>query len=269
MTYCMKKEDSYMTIIGKKIYERERIMKVFIEKEKVLQIDEETKLILLNVDEFVSTIKRESSITPAGHIKIGLKYKLIYNNSEYDGESIFDSFKDIINNMDANSPYEVELINWKLSDKEEKYLEFNIKRKVKDYPILSYGTFVDISNDNELKKYAINEDENDKIKNSKREAFNWIKNCKNYDIKKIENSYSNAGYHDEEGSSNTIEKTVDDGFDNLAKILFYCKKDNEDFVLKPTFKVIINNNIKYIIPEIEIYHYEPEKIGLINLDKIK
>lgn len=100
-------------------------MKLFIEKENTLEIDKNAKLILLNVDEFVSTIKRESGFVPAGHIRASLKYKLVNNNDEYAGESIFDSYKDISNTIDQNSPYKVELINWKLSDKDEKYLEFN------------------------------------------------------------------------------------------------------------------------------------------------
>ena len=100
-------------------------MKIYIEKANTLQIDKDTKLVLLNADEFVSTIKRESGFVPAGHIRVSLKYKLIYNNDEYIGESIFDSYKDITNIIDKNAPYKVELVNWKLSDKDEKYLEFN------------------------------------------------------------------------------------------------------------------------------------------------
>ena len=90
-----------------------------------MQIDEDTKLVLLNADEFVSTIKRKSGFVPAGHIRVSLKYKLVYNNDEYVGESIFDSYKNISNTIDKNAPYNVELVNWKLSDKDEKYLEFN------------------------------------------------------------------------------------------------------------------------------------------------
>lgn len=101
-------------------------MKIFIEKEKELQVDEKTKLILLNIDEFVSTINKESGFVPARHIKISLKYKLVGNDNEYAGESIFDSYKGISNTIDTNSPYNVELVNWKLSDKDEKYLEFDV-----------------------------------------------------------------------------------------------------------------------------------------------
>ena len=100
-------------------------MKIYIEKENTLQIDENTKLVLLNADEFVSTIKRKSGFVPAGHIRVSLKYKLVYNNDEYIGESIFDSYKDISNTIDKNAPYRVELVNWKLSDKDENSREEN------------------------------------------------------------------------------------------------------------------------------------------------
>ena len=99
-------------------------MKLFVEKGSTLKIDENTELILLNINDFVSNIKRESKVVPVGHIKVSLKYKLI-NNNEYFGESIFDSYNGISNVIDDNSPYKVELVNWKLSDEEEKYLEFN------------------------------------------------------------------------------------------------------------------------------------------------
>ena len=105
-------------------------MKIYIEKENTLQINENTKLVLLNVEEFVAGIKRKSSFAPSGQIRVTLKYKLVCNNTEYVGESIFDSYKDISNTIDVNSPYKVELINWKLSDKEEKILEFNFEELI-------------------------------------------------------------------------------------------------------------------------------------------
>jgi|GEM_PF-2921195 hypothetical protein len=125
-------------------------MKIFIEKENTLQIDENAKLILLNVDEFISIIKRESSFVPAGHIRVSLKYKLVYNNNEYAGESIFDSYKGISNTIDDNSPYKVELTNWKLSDKDEKYLEFNFIK------VSNQNGFVKITRDN-YKDFSWNE----------------------------------------------------------------------------------------------------------------
>ena len=103
-------------------------MKLFIEKENTLKIDENTELVLLNVSDFISTIKRKLSFTNVGHIKVSLKYKLISNDNEYFGESIFDSYKGISNAMDDNSPYKVKLLNWKLSDEEEKYFEFEISK---------------------------------------------------------------------------------------------------------------------------------------------
>ena len=106
-------------------------MKLYLKDGNVLQINENTKLEILNVAEFVSTIKKESSFIPAGHIKVRLKYNLICDETEYNGESVFDSHKSISNDIDTNSPFKVELVNWKLSDNEEKYLEFNILKNEK------------------------------------------------------------------------------------------------------------------------------------------
>lgn len=107
-------------------------MKLFVGKDEAFQINENAKLLLLNVNEFIATIKRESKCVPARHIRVSLKYKLICNSLEYEGESIFDSYKCISNNIDENSPYKVELINWNLSDNEENYLEFNFVKNAKE-----------------------------------------------------------------------------------------------------------------------------------------
>lgn len=107
-------------------------MKIFIEKEETIKIDESTKLELLNVTDFISKIKKESDSVPIGHIKVSLKYKLINNDNEYFGESIFDSYKGVSNVIDDNSPYKVELVDWKLSDNEEKYFEFNVDKVQND-----------------------------------------------------------------------------------------------------------------------------------------
>lgn len=101
-------------------------MKIYIEKEQELQIDKNTRLILLNANEFVTKIKEASQFVPARHISVTLKYKLIYNDCEYNGESIFNSYKEIRNYMDGNCPYIVNILNWNLSNTEEKYLEFTI-----------------------------------------------------------------------------------------------------------------------------------------------
>lgn len=111
--------------MSKSNYEKQEFIKIFIEKQNEVKIDDEHKLILLNVDEFVNNIKNNSNRVPMGHIQVVLKYKVVHKNYVYYGESIFDSYSDIKNKIDENSPYKVELINWKLSDKEEKYLEFN------------------------------------------------------------------------------------------------------------------------------------------------
>ncbi len=104
-------------------------MKLFLKDGNIFELNSNTKIELLNIDEFGSIIRSASNSVPAKHIIIGLKYKLICNNATYMGESIFDSYKSISNTIDDNSPYKVELVNWRLSDKEDKYLEMNIIEK--------------------------------------------------------------------------------------------------------------------------------------------
>lgn len=139
-------------------------------------------------------------------------------------------------------------------------------KQQEDYKILSYGTFVNLNNKIDLSEYVINDNEKEKIQNAKVKAFEWIKNNQNYKIVNAEYSYYNAGYHDEKGSSNTIKEQTEFKYDALADIFFICKQENNDFKLKPTFKKLKIDNIDYVIPEIEIYHYSPEKIGLNNLN---
>ena len=103
-------------------------MKIYIEKENTLQIDENTSFILLNANEFVSTITKQSLFVPARHIAVTLKYKLVSSNKEYLGKSVWNSYTSITNSIDTSSPYTVELVNFKLADKEEKYFEFNFKK---------------------------------------------------------------------------------------------------------------------------------------------
>ena len=104
-------------------------MKIFIEYEKVIQVAENVRLILLNSEEFIERIKESSKNIPAVHIKVGLKYKLICYNQEYEGQSVFDSYKGISSEIDNNCPYNVTLKNWKLSDEIEKYFDFDITKK--------------------------------------------------------------------------------------------------------------------------------------------
>ena len=49
---------------------------------------------------------------------------------------------------------------------------------------------------------------------------------------------------------------------------FVCEKDGEQFTLIPSSRWIKINDENYNIPEIEIHNYEPEKLGLINIDKL-
>lgn len=134
-----------------------------------------------------------------------------------------------------------------------------------NYTTLSYGTFVNLNNKIDLSEYIINDNEKEKIKNAKLKAFEWIKNNQKYKIVNAEYSYYIPGYHDEIGSSNTIKEQTEFKYDDLADIFFICKQENNNFKLKPTFTKVKIDNIDYVIPEIEIYHYSPEKIGLNNI----
>lgn len=251
-------------------------MKIYIEKENTLQIDEDAKLVLLNAEEFVANIKRESSFVPTGHIEVTLNYKLINNNNEYYGESIFDSYSDIKNNIDAKSPYKVELVNWKLSDKDEKYLEFNIEKK---YPEKSYGIFVDINDLEKLKIYSHtykNRYGNDPKRYSpignvvqpKEVATNWIIDNNSFKILKENISIWRGNNHDEE---NYVEKLVYETNFHYSigdYMSFVCEKDGEQFTLIPSSKWIKINDEDYNIPAIEIYNYTPEKLGLVNINSL-
>ncbi len=112
-------------------------MNLYLKKGNILIINDALKLELLNIDEFVLMIKSTSSYVPAPHFKATLNYKLIDSDKEYLGEAIFDSYSGIKNSIDETSPYTVTLYDWRLSDKEDKYLSFNIvskneNRKVSD-----------------------------------------------------------------------------------------------------------------------------------------
>ncbi|MBP5684612.1 MAG: hypothetical protein J6X02_05095 [Bacilli bacterium] len=106
-------------------------MILYLKNGNTLTINNDLKLELLNVDDFVSIIKEASSNVPAPHFKATLKYKLIDNEKEYLGESTFDSYNGIKSTIDEESPYIVELDDWRLSDNTEKYLSFNITSKKK------------------------------------------------------------------------------------------------------------------------------------------
>lgn len=234
-------------------------MKLFIDKETSFQINEFTKFVLLNCDEFISTIKRENISIPVGHFKAILKYKIICNNKEYAGESIFDSYGKIVNKIDTNSPYKVDLVNWHLSDSEEKYLEFDF---TKVEIVTGVGTFININDELEVKKYN-----QLTIDNIKKESFNWIKENNLFNIINANYSYYSPGYHDEDGDSTSVIYTNNYEFDSLAAISFNCQIEGKDFRLIPKFSNITINGNSYKIPSIEVFNINPEELNLKNLIK--
>lgn len=197
-------------------------MKIYIEKDNTLKIDENTELVLLNVEDFVSHIKRESSFVPAGHIKVSLKYKLNYNNCEYYGESIFNSYSGIKNSIDDNSPYKVELVNWKLSDEEEKYLEFNFVKKEK-----INTQFFELKDKKEIydemiSHYSYKLEEN--IKNIKLQICYFICNSDKIELQNVEFNSNDGEAHI--WLPNTLEEKYDGSEfkEKFKDISFFCQE---------------------------------------------
>jgi len=111
-------------------------MKLYLKNGNILEIDANTKLQLLNAEEFVMAIKSLKSppgVQVSFSLIASLRYILVHNSIQYLGESVanFKGRPTISNNIDIKSPYKVELVNWKLSDSEDKYLEFIITEQNK------------------------------------------------------------------------------------------------------------------------------------------
>ena len=104
-------------------------MKLYLKDGNTLTVEENVKLEVLNLEEFLENLKKYSDKVPAPHYYVTLHYKLIVDNAEYLGNTIFDTYKGFINNNDETCPYTVELMNWKLGNDDDKYLEFNITQK--------------------------------------------------------------------------------------------------------------------------------------------
>lgn len=109
-------------------------MKIYLKDGNTLEYDSNTKLELLNASEFVEAIRSISEPPSVGN-KIGaissLRYILVHNNVEYLGESIVNFTKRpmISNNIDDNSPYNVQLIDWCLDKEKDMFYEINIVKK--------------------------------------------------------------------------------------------------------------------------------------------
>ena len=108
-------------------------MRLYIKDGNTYTVNDNTKIELLNLGEFVSAIKSASSHVPTPHFKTTLKYKLTSDGKEYLGESVFDSYKAITDGiegtLDEECPYTVELQNWNLADYTDPYLDIAILRK--------------------------------------------------------------------------------------------------------------------------------------------
>ena len=111
-------------------------MKLYLKDSNVLEIDSNTKLELLNKEEFAMSIQSISD-PPSVDSKVGivtsLRYILVQNGIEYLGESVANFTKrPIISNIiDDNSPYIIELVDWCLSKNKDMFYDFNIKENKK------------------------------------------------------------------------------------------------------------------------------------------
>lgn len=103
--------------------------KLYVEEGNILEIDENINLIVLNVDEFISTLEKMSIVSDE-NIKAKLKYKIVCNNNEYYGESIYQEHKKIFNSISISdkSPYRIRLVDWNVKGEEKKFLEFKFLR---------------------------------------------------------------------------------------------------------------------------------------------
>ncbi len=109
-------------------------MRLYLKDGNTLEFDSNTKLELLNSNEFKEAIQSITEPPVIGN-KIGaissLRYILVNNNNEYLGESIADFTRRpiISNTIDDNSPYIVQLLDWCLDKDKDMYYEINIIKK--------------------------------------------------------------------------------------------------------------------------------------------
>ena len=108
-------------------------MRLYLNEGNVFTVNDDLILEILNVKDFISSLK---GAVPGnvGHLIAKLNYKLICGSDEYNGEVVFDSYKVIRthcldNNIDEKSPYKVEFVDWRLSDKDDKYFDVNIFKR--------------------------------------------------------------------------------------------------------------------------------------------
>ena len=99
-------------------------MKLYLKDGNVLKVNDNAFLVLLNLDEFVSSIK-EGANNP-GQNNYLLRYILTANNEDYLGSSQWNSSSGFTNNIEKSSPYKVKLLTWHIATFEDSYLEFEI-----------------------------------------------------------------------------------------------------------------------------------------------
>ena len=104
-------------------------MKLYLKDGNVFEIKEGVSLEFLNLNEFVSDIKEHSKNVPVGHFIETLKYKLTDGDKTYLGETKCDSYNGFTNQIDENSAYSVEIVNFGHLSEEDAFIEVNITEK--------------------------------------------------------------------------------------------------------------------------------------------
>lgn len=149
----------------------------------------------------------------------------------------------------------------------------------KKYPELSSGTFVNINDLESLEPYSStsnNKYGDDSKKYSPKDnivlpakiATDWIIKNKDFIILKENITIMYGNNHDEGPYVENLVCESNFYYSIGDSMSFICEKDGEQFTLIPSNKWIRINNEDYNIPKIEIHNYDPEKLGLINLDKL-
>lgn len=99
-------------------------MKLYLKDGNVLQVNDNTFLVVLNLDEFIDTLKKGTQSSENNYYI--LRYILTVNGEDYLGSSKYDPSSGFINNIEKACPYKVKLVTWHIAGDAESYLEFAI-----------------------------------------------------------------------------------------------------------------------------------------------
>lgn len=160
-----------------------------------------------------------------------------------------------------------------------KFKTIEINDLDKKYPESSSGTFVNINDLESLESYSFtsnNKYGDDSKKYSPKDnivlpekiSTDWIIKNKDFIILKENITIMYGNNHDEGPYVENLVCESNFYYSIGDSMSFICEKDGKQFTLIPSNKWIRINNKDYNIPKIEIHNYDPEKLGLISLDKL-